>query len=85
MSAATTFTRVTVDPALAKRLQRAAAKSEQAREERDRLVIEAIVNGGSYREVAQLIGVSHPTVMKIVLSAEKIEMPPHGRIPPLDE
>lgn len=56
---------VTVDRALARRLQRAAERIEASTTERDRLIVEALDAGGSLREVAALVGLTGPGVMKI--------------------
>ena len=56
---------VTVDPQLARQLRRAASKLEDARAERDRLVVQALAEGGTLREVAELVGLTGPGVMKI--------------------
>ena len=54
-----------IDPDLAKRLRQAAAKQDEWLDERDRLIVEALDAGASLREVARLVGLSGPGVMKI--------------------
>lgn len=49
-----------------RRLHQAARKFDKAREDRDRLIREAVAKGGSLREVAEAVGLSHPGVKKIV-------------------
>ncbi len=44
-------------------------KVHGAREERDSAVLEAVEAGGSYREVAKALGLSHSRVQQIVGSA----------------
>ena len=61
----TTVHDVPVDPALAKRLREAAAKGEQWTATRDRLIVEAREAGGSSREIAELVGLTHAGVLKI--------------------
>ena len=56
---------VSIDPDLAKRLRQASAKLDQWQDERDRLIVEALDGGASLREVARLVGLSGPGVMKI--------------------
>lgn len=58
-----------VDPALAKRLAAAARKAEEWRAERDRLIVQAVAEGGGVREVARLVGLTHPSVLKTVRRA----------------
>lgn len=60
-----TVAAVTVDPQLARQLRRAAKKLEQDRAERDRLIVHALEQGGTLREVAELVGLTGPGVMKI--------------------
>lgn len=55
---------------MARRLKREAAKLDAAREERDRLIVEAVHAGGGVREVARLAGLSHPSVLAIVRKAQ---------------
>lgn len=62
---------VTLDPDLARKLQTAGQKSAEWIAERDRLIREAREAGGSLREIADLVGVSHTAVKFIA----------HGRPP----
>lgn len=57
---------VSVESDLARRLRRAARQIEQATDERDRLILEAVAAGGSLREVAALVGLTHAGVKDIV-------------------
>ena len=57
---------VSVDPALAKKLSRTAKRVRDITAERDRLISEAIHAGGSLREVAELVELSHTAISKIV-------------------
>lgn len=81
---ATTLPPVAVDKELAKQLKRRAAQAIQARMELEELIIKAVAAGGSYREVAKLVGMTHPTVMKIVMSAPTLKLPPDGKIPSVE-
>ena len=54
-----------IDPDLAKRLRAVRAKIDKNLEERDQLIAQAIGDGGSLREVGQLIGLSHTRVRQI--------------------
>jgi transposase len=57
-----------IDPPLARKLARAADKVQASTAARDQLIREAVAAGGSYREVAELVGVSHTSVANIVKS-----------------
>lgn len=61
----TTVREVSVDPALAAKLRRAAGKIDRWIEERDRLIVEARRAGASSREVADLVGLTHAGVLHI--------------------
>lgn len=63
---ATTVPGVPVNPALARKLSRIADKVRDSTAERDRLISEAIHAGGSLREVAELVELSHTAISKIV-------------------
>ena len=76
---------VAVDPEMKRRLVRTAANAVKARMDLEELIIRAVAAGGSYREVAKLVGMTHPTVMKIVMSAPRLELPPDGKIPPAED
>lgn len=62
----TTVSEVPVDPALAERLRRAAGKLDHWTQERDRLIREARAQGGTAREIAEMVGLTHAGVLKIV-------------------
>lgn len=55
-----------IDPALAKRVRAVAQAAERKRQERDELIVAAHADGASLREIAELVGLSHVGVMKIV-------------------
>lgn len=67
----TTVREVPVDPALAERLRRAAGKADRWLEERDRLIYEARKAGGSSREIADMVGLTHAGVLKIETRMER--------------
>lgn len=67
----TTLPSVPVDPDLAKRLATAARKAEEWKVERDRLIVEAVAAGGGVREVARLVGLTHPSILKTVERANR--------------
>lgn len=53
-------------PERQRQLRRAGQKVIDALADRDRIVCEAVAEGGSLREVAEAVGLSHPGVKKIV-------------------
>jgi predicted transcriptional regulator len=57
---------VPVDPTTAKRLTTAATKARDWTEERNRLIREAHAAGGGVREIARLVGLTHPAVLNII-------------------
>ncbi len=61
---------VPVDPALSKRLTRASQKAKDYTAERNRLIVEAHAAGGGVREIARLVGLTHPAVLRILAKAE---------------
>ena len=61
----TTVSGVPLDPALARKLSRASKRVEDATAARDALIREAMDAGGSSREVAELVGLSHTQVIRI--------------------
>lgn len=67
----TTVHEMPVDPAHARKLASAAAKAREWTETRDRLIVEAVAAGGSLREVAETVGLSHTAVAKIVRKAQQ--------------
>lgn len=62
----TTVPPVPVDPALARKLSTAAGKAREWTEERNHLVREAHEAGGGAREIARLVGLTHPAVLNII-------------------
>lgn len=62
----TTVREVPVDPALAEKLRRAAGRIERATADRDRLIVQARAEGGTSREIAEMVGLTHAGVLKIV-------------------
>ncbi len=61
---------VPVDPALSKRLARASQKAKDYTVERNRLIVEAHAAGGGVREIARLVGLTHPAVLRILAKAK---------------
>ncbi len=61
-----TIAPVPVDPATAKRLTTAATKARDWTEERNRLIREAHAAGGGVREIARMVGLTHPAVLNIL-------------------
>jgi hypothetical protein len=55
-----------VDPSLARRLKATAKRATEATVERDRLIVEAHRVGGGVREIARLVGMTHPGVLRIL-------------------
>ena len=51
---------------LAAKLRRASRRQRDALAERDRLILEAHRAGGTLREIAALVGLSHPSVLNII-------------------
>lgn len=60
--------RLVIDPDTARKLTAAGRKARDARTERDRLIREAYEQGAGVREIARLVGLAHPSVIKIVRS-----------------
>lgn len=56
---------VPLDKDLAKRLTRAGGNAARWVAERDRLIAEARQRGGTLREIAELVGLSHTAIRKI--------------------
>ena len=57
---------MTVPDDIARDLERAARRIREATHERDRLIVKARDAGGSLREIAELVGLSHPGVAKVL-------------------
>lgn len=66
MTAAATTTVSPVEPAQEKRLSRAAAQAERARENRDAEIVLAFLEGAGIREIARAVNMSHPAVKYIL-------------------
>jgi transposase-like protein len=62
----TTVPAVPVDPTTARRLTAVAKRAREATEERNRLIREAHAAGGGVREIARLVGLTHPSVLNIL-------------------
>lgn len=73
MTAATVST-VPVDPDLARRLATAGRKAEEWKDRRDDLVREAARNGASLREIAALVGLSAPGVLRVIRRGGDLEV-----------
>lgn len=69
----TTVPAVTVDLKLAKQLTKIDDELAKKIAERNRLIVQAVAEGGSLREVAALVGLSHEGVAKILRRAEQAE------------
>lgn len=66
MTAPATVSAVPVDPDLARRLRAAAHKAEAWKERRDGLIREAARHGGTLREIAALVDMSNPGVLRVI-------------------
>jgi len=66
---------VTIDPELEKKLKRVATKAIESRAERDELIREAYRKGAGVREIARLVQLSHPGVLRIL---RIVKEPHHG-------
>lgn len=53
-------------PELAKRLVAVGNRTRNSRAERDRLIVEAHAAGAGVREIARLVGLTHPGVIRII-------------------
>jgi hypothetical protein len=83
-----TVERVAVDTDVERTLRRLAARLEESRVQRDRLIYEAWKAGAGYRELARIVGLTHPAVMNIVtrqaLEQDQIKMRKGQKLHPLD-
>ena len=70
MTASSTLGPVPLDPPAARELSRAARMADTWRTNRDRLIREAHANGAGLREIARLVGMTHPAVSKIVAKGD---------------
>lgn len=73
MSAPATVSDVPVDPDLARRLATAGRKAEEWKDRRDELIREAARNGGTLREIAALVGLSNPGVLRVIRRGGELE------------
>lgn len=73
MTAPATVSDVAVDPDLARRLATAGKKVEEWRERRDELIREAARNGGTLREIAALVDMSNPGVLRVIRRGHDLE------------
>jgi transposase-like protein len=62
-----------VDPDLARRLAMAGRKAEEWKDRRDELIREAASNGGTLREIASLVGLSNPGVLRVIRRGADLE------------
>jgi hypothetical protein len=74
VNAPATVSDVAVDPDLARRLATAGKKAEEWRERRDELIREAASNGGTLREIASLVGLSNPGVLRVIRRGADLEV-----------
>jgi hypothetical protein len=74
MSAPATVSDVAVDPDLARRLTTAGRKAEEWKDRRDDLIREAARNGGTLREIAALVGLSNPGVLRVIRRGGELEV-----------
>lgn len=63
---AETLSAMPISEDAARELSRAAKQAQTWLTRRDRLIVRAIADGGGLREVARLVGLTHPAVAKIV-------------------
>lgn len=73
MTAPATVSDVPVDPDLARRLASAGRKSEEWRSKRDDLIREAASNGATLREIAAIVGMSNPGVLRVIRRGHDLE------------
>ncbi len=66
LSVTPTLADVPLDVDLAKRLERATSKVERDIEERDRLILLAYARGASLRDIADVTGLTHVGVKKLI-------------------
>lgn len=66
LSVTPTLDRVALDVDLAKRLERATSRVERDIEERDRLILLAFARGASLRDIADVTGMTHVGVKKLI-------------------
>lgn len=74
MTAPDTVCAVPVDPDLARRLTTAGRKAEEWKDRRDELIREAAHNGGTLREIAALVGMSNPGVLRVIRRGGDLEV-----------
>ena len=66
MAATTTVRPVALDPQMAKRLARAVEQDVEARRKRDEMIVRAAISGATLREIAEVVGLTHVGVKKII-------------------
>lgn len=66
LAVTTTVPPVSIERDLAKKLKNAADRQRNWRQQRDELIREAHAAGGTLREIAELVGLSHVGVRRIV-------------------
>jgi hypothetical protein len=69
---------VAVDPDLARQLATAGRKVEEWKDRRDELIRQAARNGGTLREIAALVGLSNPGVLRVIRRAGMPEEDNHA-------
>jgi hypothetical protein len=66
---------VAVAPEMERKLRRAAANQRRWRAERDALIVQAHADGGGVREIARLVGLTHPGVLRILARDQEPDRP----------
>jgi hypothetical protein len=54
-----------------RRLLKSGRQTKESRETRNRLIVDAHKQGGSLREIADLVGLTHPAVKKILSKSQR--------------
>lgn len=81
MAATATLPGVALDPGMARRLARAVERDTQARRERDELIVRAHIAGATLREIAEVVGLTHVGVKKIIDRTKVVRIDPSA--PPM--
>lgn len=74
MTAPATVCTVALDPDLVRRLASAGRKAEEWKDRRDELIREAASNGGTLREIASIVGLSNPGVLRVIRRGADLEV-----------